>query len=63
MTPEAVHYGKAAELQVVRAEALAAAYAAHPERFVKGQPIPWPLPIAAWINRPKIQTTTKEVGP
>lgn len=23
--------------------------------------LPWPLPTAAWINRPQIQTTTKEV--
>ncbi len=62
MTPEAVHYGKAAELQQVRAGTLAAAYAAHPERFVKGRSRPWPLPTAAWINRPEIKTTTKEVG-
>lgn len=62
MTPEAVHYGWVQEIQGVRAEALAAAYAAHPERFVKGAPRPWPLPTAAWINRPQIQTTTKEVS-
>jgi len=61
MTPEAVHHGRATELQGVRAEALTAAYAAHPERFVKGPPRPWPLPTAAWINRPEIKTTTKEV--
>ncbi len=62
MTPEAVHYGKATELQAVRAATLTAAYAAHPERFVKRPPRPWPLPTAAWINRPEIKTTTKEVG-
>lgn len=59
MTPEAVHHGRAPELQVVRANALSAAYVAHPERFVKGTPRPWPLPTAAWINRPTIETTTE----
>jgi putative transposase len=58
MTPAAVHHGHAEELQEVRAQALLAAYSAHPERFVKGAPRPWPLPTAAWINRPSIQTTT-----
>jgi putative transposase len=63
MTPGAVHYGGAAELQAVRSAALTAAYAAHPERFVKGPPRPWPLLTAAWINRPEIKTTSKEVTP
>ncbi len=58
MTPHAVHYGNAGALQAVRARALLAAYQAHPERFVKGTPQPWPLPTAAWINRPTIRTTT-----
>lgn len=58
ITPEALHYGQAQGLQGVRAQALLAAYNAHPERFVKGTPRPWPLPTAAWINRPTIQTTT-----
>ena len=61
MTPEAVHYAWAQELHVFRAEVLGGAYTAHPERFVKGRPRPWPLPKAAWINRPTIQTTMKEV--
>ena len=63
MTPAAVHYGRAAAIQRVRGEALTAAFAAHPERFVKCRPEPWPLPTAAWINRPTIHTTTKEVTP
>lgn len=61
MTPEAVHYGRAEEIYAFRAEVLEAACEAHPERFVKGPPRPWQLPKAAWINRPKIHTTTKEV--
>ncbi len=32
---------------------LAAAYAAHPERFVAGRPRPPALPTAVWINKPK----------
>lgn len=51
-TPEQVHYGTAAQVQAIRRQALAAAYAAHPERFVNGAPHPAPLPTAAWINPP-----------
>ena len=58
MTPESVHYGTAGALQAIRAQTLLEAYQAHPERFVKGPPRPWPLPTAAWINRPTIQTAT-----
>ena len=32
---------------------LAAAFAAHPERFVAGLPRPPALPTAVWINKPK----------
>jgi putative transposase len=35
---------------------LDAAYAAHPERFVRKPPIPPQLPTAAWINKPKEDT-------
>jgi putative transposase len=31
---------------------LRAAYAAHPERFVRQAPVPPPLPGPAWINKP-----------
>ena len=53
MTPEAVHYGHAAQLHQARAQVLAAAYAAHPERFVRRPPAPKPLPTAVWINPPE----------
>jgi putative transposase len=53
MTPEAVHYGHAAQLHQARAQVLAAAYAAHPERFVRRPPTPKPLPTAVWINPPE----------
>jgi len=52
MTAAAVHHGRAEALQADRARVLAAAYAAHPERFVRGMPQPPKLPTAAWINRP-----------
>jgi putative transposase len=47
------HYGGAARLFADRQQTLSLAYAAHPERFVKGQPCPPALPIAVWINPPK----------
>ncbi len=51
-TPAAVHSGRAHLVQQVRALTLAAAYAAHPERFVRETPTPPPLPTAVWINKP-----------
>jgi putative transposase len=56
MTPAAVHSGTAARLYADRQHTLSAAYAAHPERFVKGRPVPPPLPRAVWINPPKPTT-------
>jgi putative transposase len=53
MTPEAVHYGHAARLRQARAQVLVAAYAAHPERFVRRPPASKPLPTAVWINPPE----------
>ncbi len=53
MTPEAVHYGHAPRLHQARAHVLTAAYAAHPERFVRKPPAPRPLPTAVWINPPQ----------
>ena len=53
MTPATVHYGLAETVREERAQVLAAAYVAHPERFVKGLPKPPQLPEAVWINNPK----------
>jgi hypothetical protein len=39
---------------------LTAAYAAHPERFVRQPPTPPALPAAAWINAPSPTTLTLE---
>lgn len=47
-----VHYGLADTVRDKRAGVLDAAYAAHPERFVRKPPQPPKLPTTAWINRP-----------
>jgi putative transposase len=52
-TPADVHYGRAEQVRAERAVVLDAAYAAHPERFVRKSPTPPQLPTAAWINQPK----------
>jgi hypothetical protein len=52
LTPAMVHYGKADSVLAGRQSVLAAAYAAHPERFVRGAPQVRPLPDAVWINPP-----------
>ena len=54
LTPAAVHYGEASRLLAERQQTLNLAYAAHPERFVKGPPVPPALPMAVWINPPKL---------
>jgi len=43
LTPEMVHYGRIAGVIAARQEVLNAAYAAHPERFVRKPPVavPW----------------------
>ena len=55
-TPADVHHGRAHTVQQQRAAVLNAAYAAHPERFVRRPPTPLPLPEAAWINQPPQDT-------
>jgi putative transposase len=52
MTPAMVHYGLAATVRENRQAALDAAYAAHPERFVRRPPTPPNLPNEVWINKP-----------
>jgi putative transposase len=52
LAPEIVHYGQARDAYDARAQVLATAYAAHPERFVRQAPRPPQLPTAAWINPP-----------
>lgn len=52
LAPAVVHAGRAPVIRAARAITLDAAYAAHPERFVRRPPTPPELPAAVWINRP-----------
>ena len=52
LTPEMVHTGRASLALAQREKVLDAAYAAHPERFVRRAPKPLALPTAVWINPP-----------
>ncbi len=56
VTPSMLHYGQADQAVAKRQEVLAAAYATHPERFVKGVPTPPSLPNEVWINPPTLST-------
>ena len=60
LTPATVHYRHHQPVQDQRQEMLDAAFAAHPERFVRGRPTVQPLPEAVWINPPKEQGATPE---
>jgi len=53
LTPFDAHYGWTDRVLAKRRAVLQQAYAAHPERFVKGTPVPARPPEAAWINPPK----------
>jgi putative transposase len=57
-TASDVHHGRAGQARAARAVVLTAAYAAHPERFVRKPPEPPQLPVASWINPP---TPTQEL--
>jgi len=52
-TPADIHHGRAQAMRTARGSVLAAAYAAHPERFVSRPPAPPKLPVASWINQPE----------
>lgn len=52
LTPEDVHYGRAAHIIEARGEVLMDAYEKHPERFKGRIPKPMLLPDAVWINKP-----------
>ena len=53
MTPADVHHGQAEAVREQRQKVLQAAYAAHPERFVLGEPQAPGLPQEVWINKPQ----------
>jgi putative transposase len=62
LTPAMVHYGTASLVLEERQRVLDAAYAAHPERFVKAPPVPKPVPTAVWINPPQASATQPVSG-
>jgi putative transposase len=57
LTPADVHYGRAAARLAERDAVLAAAFAAHPERFPQGRPTAGTLPDPVWINKPSAPST------
>jgi putative transposase len=52
LTPADVHYGRAEQITLARGAVLDAAFATHPERFVRKPPRPPRLPEQVWINKP-----------
>ena len=52
MCPADVHYGRAPQITAARGVVLDAAYARHPQRFVRHAPAPPQLADTSWINRP-----------
>jgi transposase InsO family protein len=52
LTPASVHYGAAPVIQQQRQTVMTAAYQAHPDRFVRGQPRVKGAPAAVYINPP-----------
>mgnify|MGYP001077480574 CR=1 FL=1 len=56
VTPQSLHTGQAYDIRKQRCAVLRGAYEKHPERFVKGIPMPPQIPGAAWINKPKDAT-------
>lgn len=63
LTPADVHHGHTGERLAARDVVLAAAYAEHPERFVRGRPRAPRAPTAAWINPPKTSSAGTQDGP
>jgi len=58
LTPSDVHYDRVGEVQARRRSTLAAAHAAHPERFSRPPQPPAP-PSTAYINRPAMDSTNQ----
>lgn len=52
LTPEVVHYGLAMHVVESRKKVLEIAFEAHPDKFVRGVPLPPALPESAGINPP-----------
>lgn len=52
MAPEQVHHGQAQNILNHRTKVLESAFREHSKRFKNKMPKPFPLPNAAWINKP-----------
>lgn len=64
LRPEDVHYGRGPRLVDARQHVLDAAYAQHPERFVRKAPQAPQLPEAVWINPPdRVNQMEEEAEP
>ena len=63
LTPATVHFGRTGETLALRQQTLRAAYAAHPERFVRQPPRPAAPPEQVWINPPPKTPNTREEEP
>lgn len=59
LTPWSVHSGEAERILEQRQEVLDRAYAANPERYVRGRPTPQRPPTRVWINEPQAVEITK----
>jgi putative transposase len=53
LTPADVHFNRAGQIIQERQRVLDAAFASHPERFVRRAPVALALPSAVWINPPE----------
>lgn len=60
LTPAQLHYGQAPQVIEQRQAILNAAYAIHPERFVRHPPQPPAVPTEVWINPPAAPTTVEK---
>ncbi len=60
LTPAMVHLGQAPAVLAQRQTVLDAAFAAHPERFVRRPPLAPDLPSQVWINQPSQPSTEEE---
>lgn len=55
LTPADVHHGRGEGRLAARRAVMTSAFAAKPERFVRGAPVIAALPPAVWINKPAIK--------
>lgn len=62
LTPATVHHGRTEEALAQRRAVLHAAYAANPERFVRGLPEPQRPQREVWINQPPAGTFSLDEG-